>query len=146
MAGNGTITSANAIFMLGIASLFPIPQQLQGFSADDIFDSEPVEPAEVQMGVDGHLAAGIKLVPTKQGITLMADSDSNGIFEFWYQSQLAVKDLYFASATVQLLGIGKKYTMTRGVLTRYPSMSDAKTVLQPRKFEITWEKVSPQNI
>ena len=146
MAGNGTITAANAIFMLGITSLYPVPQQLQGFSAEDVFDTESVEPAEVQMGVDGHLAAGFKYVPIKQNITLMADSASNDIFENWYRSQRAQKDLYVANGSVVLPAVGKAYTMTRGILTAYNPIPDVKALLQARKFTITWESVSPAAI
>ena len=33
--------------------------------------------------------------------------------------------------------------MNNGVLSGYKPISDAKKVLQPRKFSITWESVNP---
>lgn len=137
-----TITAANAVFMLSVPGLFDAPVQLQGFSAEDVFDTEAVEPAEVQMGVDGWMSAGFLFVPIKQGITLQADSDSNDFFETWYSNNSA-DDLFIANGSVILKSISRAYTMTRGVLTSYPSIPDAKKVLQPRKFGITWNKVEP---
>lgn len=138
-----SITSANAVFMLSIPSLYVVPQQLQGFSADDIFSTDPLESAEVSMGVDGHLAAGFVYVPIKQNIMLMADSASNDIFDNWWTAQQQIKDLYFANALVTLTSISKKYTMTRGVLTTFPPLPDAGKTLKMRRFGITWESVAP---
>lgn len=139
----GTITSNNAVLMLAVAGLFAVPQQIQGFSADDVFDTEDVEPAEIQMGVDGHMTAGFVFVPVKQGITLMADSASNDFFEAIYRAQVAAREVYYLSGSVYIPATSKNYTMTRGVMSGYKPMPDAKKVLQPRKFGLTWERVSP---
>lgn len=139
----GSITAANAVFMLSITGLFTVPQQLQGFAADDVFDTEAIEPAEVVMGVDGKLSGGFVYVPTKQNITLQADSGSVDLFEQWQKAQRAARDLYYAQGSVVLPGLSKAYTMTRGILSSYSPLADAKKTLQPRKFAITWESVSP---
>lgn len=136
---SNTITSANAVYMLAVTGLFPVPQQLQGFAADDIFDTEAITPAEVMMGVDGKLSAGFTPVPLKQNISLQADSASNIIFEIWQTSQQTAKEVYFASAIIRLPSVSKSYVLTKGVLTSYTPIADAKKVLQPRKFSITWE-------
>lgn len=138
---SGTITSANAVYMLAVTGLFPVPQQLQGFAADDIFDTEAITPAEILMGVDGKLSAGYTPVPTKQNISLQADSDSNLIFEIWHTAQQAAKEVYSASAIVRLPSIKRSYVLTKGILTSYTPIPDAKKTLQPRKFAITWESV-----
>lgn len=138
----GTITSNNAAFTLAIAGLFAVPQQLQGFAADDIFDTEGVEPAETSMGVDGKLSAGLVFAPVKQSVALQADSDSNTLFEAWYAAQKAAGDVYYAQGSVYLPATGRAYVMTRGVLTAYSPMPDAKKTLQPRKYGLTWESVT----
>jgi hypothetical protein len=138
-----SITSTNAVYLLTILRLFPVPQQVQGFSADDIFDTGDVAPAEVMMGLDGKLSGGFVPVPIVQGITLMADSPSNTLFEAWYTAQQAARELYFANAVIQLPAVGTSYVLTNGVLTGYKPSADAKKVLQPRKFSITWESCVP---
>lgn len=138
-----SITAANAVFMLGITSVFPSPQQLQGFSADDIFGTDPMESAEVSMGVDGRLSGGFVFVPVKQGISLQADSISNQLFDNWFTAQQTAQDTFIANATVLLPGLGKKWTLTRGFLTTYPPIPDAGKLLKPRRFGITWERVRP---
>lgn len=137
-----TITSANAVYMLAVTGLFPVPQRLEEFAADDVFDTEALTVAEVVMGVDGRLSAGYTPVPVKQNISLQADSPSIQLFETWYLAQKAAKEVYFCSGIVRLPSVGRSYVLTNGVLTSYPSISDAKKTLQPRKFSVTWESVT----
>lgn len=135
-----TITAANASIALGVTNYFPVAQQIQGFAAEDIFDSEMVEPAEAHMGVDGKLSAGMVNVPIPWTLSLQADSTSITFFEAWYAAQKALQDVYFAFGIVNLAD-GRVYEMNRGVLTGYTSLPDAKKYLQPRKFRILWESI-----
>lgn len=138
-----SITSANAVLMLGVTGLFPTPQQIQGFAADDIYDTETLEVGETMMGVDGFLSGGFVYNPVVQGISLMADSSSAAFFDAWVAAERVIRDKYPAFGTIFLQGTGKKYAMTRGFLTSAPVLPDAKKVLQPRKFTIRWERVLP---
>jgi hypothetical protein len=139
---NLSITSANAIFMLSVVGLYDTPQQLQGFAAEDIFDTPAIAPAETMMGVDGALSAGFVYVPIQQSIALMADSASNDLFEQWYAAQVAVSELFRCTGVIRIPSLGKSYQMANGVLTSYPTIADAKKVMQPRKYGITWESVT----
>lgn len=138
-----SITAANSVYMLSLLPLFAIPQQLQGFSADDVFGTEAVQNAEVMMGVDGHLSGGFVYAPIVQNITLQADSKSNDIFDAWNQVQFSSLETLIANAVILLPSLGRKWTMTRGFLTSFPPLPDAKKVLQPRRYAITWERQSP---
>lgn len=137
------ITGANAQFLLSITTLFPAPTPLQGFAADDIFDTEPLESVETMMGVDGYLSAGFVYVPVRQAIALQADSPSISLFDYWWGTMQATRQTYFANAAVVLPALGKKYAMVNGVLTSYKPIPDTKKLLQPQRFSITWESVSP---
>lgn len=137
---SGNITAANAVFQLFIPDVFPSPQQLQGFSADDIFDTESQEAVQTQMGVDGLLSAGFVFVETKQSITLQADSPSGSIFDQWRAAEKAALTAFAASATISLPSLGRKWTMTRGFLTAYKPIPGAGKILKPRTFGITWNK------
>lgn len=138
-----SISSANAIFQILIATVLPIPVPLQGFSADDIFTVNPLESAETLMGVDGKLSAGFVFVPVKQEIALQADSISNLVFDQWYQAQQAAKDVFQCQGVVWLPAIGEKWTLINGFLSTFHPIPDARKVLQPRRHAITWESVSP---
>lgn len=140
------ITSANAVYTLLIPNVLLAAVQIQGFAADDIFDTEPLEAAEISMGVDGNLSAGFVFVPVQQGITLQADSASNDVFDLWRAQEYANKTKYFASGLVKLPAIGKKWTMVNGVLRTYPVTPNAGRTLKPRKFMITWQNMFPQPI
>lgn len=138
-----SITSANAVLTLAVDSVFNTPQRLQGFAADDIYDTDTIDPAETVMGVDGVLSAGFVYVPVKQNFALQADSPSISLFDQWYAAQQAAVDIFRASGVIRLPAVGKSYTMNGGVLTGYKSMPDGKKILQPQRFSITWASIVP---
>lgn len=136
-----TLTSANATIFLSVASVFPTPQQLQGFAADDVFSSEKLNSAELSMGVDGKLSGGFVFVAAKWSVTLQADSDSNFFFDQWYQAQQVQRELLPASGLVLLQTLNTKWTLTRGYLTGYVPIPDTKKIINPRNFEMTWQSI-----
>ncbi len=136
----GNLTAANAVIQLFIPDVFPAPQQLQGFSADDIFDTDSQQAIQTAMGVDGQLSAGFVFVETVQTFTLQADSDSNAVFDAWRDAEKAQLTVFPASAIISLTAIGRKYQMTRGFLTGYKPVPGAGKILKPRAFQITWNK------
>jgi hypothetical protein len=138
-----SITSSNAVLQFYIPLVFPAPMQLQGFTADDVFGTDPLAEAEVQMGVDGRQSAGYVFVSTKQNYNLMADSPDNFVFDQWRAACKAAGEVISANAVILLKSIGMKYQMTNGVLTSYPPAPDGKRTLQGRRFEVTWEKIEP---
>lgn len=137
-----SLTAANAVIMLSIPLVFPTPVQLQGFAADDIFSTEALDSAEVQMGVDGVMSAGFVFVPVQQRFVLQADSASNFIFDTWYNVQQGAKELFFATGLITLTSVGLKFAMVKGALTSYMPLPDAKKILQPRSFGITWQSAA----
>lgn len=139
----GTITSANSQIFLGVNPIFPTAQQIQGYAAEDIFDTDDVELAEVVMGLDNRQASGWIPHNVKWRITLMANSPSIDFFDAWINAQDALQDVYTATGIVLLKGPGRKYAMGNDTLTRGKVMPDAKKTLQPVTYEITWESVRP---
>ncbi len=137
------ITSANAVFMLGITSLFPTPQQVQGFSTDAAFETDAIEAAEVMKGVDGFMSAGWVPTMNRMTVNLQADSSSGSLFDAWIQANKAARNIYFANGIITLVSTGNEYNLIQGVLTSYPPIPPARRVLQPRAFVITWSDISP---
>lgn len=136
-----TITSANAEYSLSVSGLFPVPQVLQGYAADDGFTSEAVVNAETVMGLDGHLSGGFVFNPVKQTITIMPDSPSLLVFQQWANQQYGTREVIIGNASIAIPSIGQTYVLTRGFLTSYMPIPDVKKILQPVKFEITWGSV-----
>lgn len=141
-----TITAANSVYMLAISGLYPVPQRLQGYSADAAFDTDATELAEVQMGVDGHLSVGFTPNATHQTISLQADSASIDIFEQWASSNISGRTALIASGIVSIPSTGKKYTLSNGILMSFPLMPGVGRVLKPRVATLIWESVLPANI
>ncbi|RYY79930.1 MAG: hypothetical protein EOO69_04495 [Moraxellaceae bacterium] len=137
-----TITSANSVFTLTATAVFPAPQTLQGYAADDAFAGDAMDLAEVMMGVDGKLSAGYTPNPSKINIALQADSPSIKVFDAIVAATKTSRDVIFLDATITLPATGKTYTCTRGVLTNYNPFPDAKKTLQPQKYTIVFESIT----
>ena len=137
-----TITSANSVFTIVVPGLFPAPVQLRGYATDRAFTTEAVDLAEVQMGVDGRMTAGFVPNPTKQTITLQADSPSKDIFTALIQATKTAREVFYISGTIALPSTGESFTLTRGILTNAKQIPDAQKVLQPVDYVITWESVN----
>ena len=91
--------------------------------------------------IDGRLVGGFVRAPIKQTIQIQSDSPSSIVFEEWFSNEQANQLKLAAHATIVLPSINRVYTLTNGFLTRYSPMPDAKKVLQPREFVITWQSV-----
>ncbi|RWH57849.1 MAG: hypothetical protein EOQ81_14795 [Mesorhizobium sp.] len=126
-----SLTAANAVITLAVANLFPTPFQLQGFSADNIYDLDSVDQVETAMGVDGILSGGFVYNPINQTFVLQADSPSIAFFETWAATQVQAKDVYTANGSTTLPSLGRSYISTKGFLVS----------LQPRRFAIRWQSV-----
>lgn len=137
------ITSANAVLLLSVPLLLPVAQQIQGFGLDDAFDLDDITPSEVFMGVDGTLSGGFVYVARPMTVTLQADSASNDFFDAWMSGQQAGVGSAPAEGVLTLTAIQRSYTLVTGFLTRYHPVADAKRVLQPRKYQITWQNILP---
>jgi len=137
------LTAANAIITLSQVTLFPTPQQMQGFAADDVTDMDDVEPLEDLMGVDGVLSFGFVWVGRMQKITLQGDSASNNFFDTINSQSEAAQTTYPLSGTILLPAIGTMWTLINGGLKRYKPMPAVKKIIQPRSYSIIWNKVVP---
>ena len=138
-----SLTAANCTITLLATSnagsaLFPVPTQLQGFTADDVTDSEDVAPVEAVMGVDGWYTGGFRYVPVIQGFTLQGDSPSTIFFDLLYEAMKATLDVYYLSGSLLLPGPGKLYVMSKGLLTGYKPTPDVKAIVGSQKFKVSW--------
>lgn len=138
-----TITSANSVFTISVPGLFPVPQQLQGYSAERAWNTDNVDLAEVQMGVDGRMTAGYTPNPVRQTISLQADSPSKGIFTSIARATKSSREVFYISGTIDLPSTGESFVCTRGILQAVKPLPDAGKVLQPMDFMIVWESINP---
>ena len=138
-----SITSANAIIVLTIPNLYTTPQQLIGFSADDIYDIDQQQAAETMMGADGRLSAGYVFAEKKQRFNFSPGSPSVSIFETLKTAENQIREKYWIAGLTTLTSVGVKYKMVNGVMSVYSPMPQAGRVLKTRVFEITWERIEP---
>ncbi len=142
MSGTNSLTSANVVLMLSVAGLYDSPQQIQGFDVDEATDIDPITVAETKMGVDGVFSAGRIYAEVPQNIMLQADSASVDFFDNWRDAQESSGDIYWGSGTLVLPSVSKIYTLSQGVLKTYAPIPNVRKILQPRKFMITWGRVT----
>lgn len=143
MANNRTLTAANAILLIGVESLYPAAVRIQGFSSDDITDMDSIDLTETSMGIDGRLSGGYVPAPVRQNITLQADSVSNDIFEVWSNYERSNKEKLIAFGSIILPATNRQYIMKRGFLRTYSPLPAARKTLQPRRFTLEWQSVTP---
>lgn len=138
-----TLTVANSQIYLAVNSLFPTPQQIQGYAADDVMATDPQDSVEAMMGVDGRFSAGWKFKEVMWNITLMANSPSISFFEQWRNTEKVLKEALIATGLILLPAQKKKYTLVSGYLKGYPPMIDFGAIAKPLKFGIVWGSVDP---
>ncbi|MFZ4252068.1 phage tail fiber protein [Enterobacter ludwigii] len=136
---SNTITSADSIFALTVTNLFPSAQTLEGYAADAMFALGDTEMAVSVRGADGKLSGGFVFGEYLQTITIMPDSPSRDLFETWQLTSLTSKAVFRCNATIILPAIGRKFTLTNGILQRAKAIPDAQRVLQAMTFQINWE-------
>lgn len=134
------ITAANAVIQLAFAVVFPQPQQIQGFAEGDVFDASSVKLAEVQMGVDGQQSGGFVWSSRPITFHLLADSESNAVFDEVADQMQANQTTYPANGLITL-DTGEKWTLVKGTFTDYIWVPPAKRLLMPRAHTITFQKV-----
>jgi hypothetical protein len=138
-----TLTAANSVITLSLPDLFSIPQQLSGFSADDVVSTDQVTMAETAAGIDGKLSGGYVYNPVVQTFVLQADSTSIDIMETIVAAMRTAQETYIFNGSILLPATGKSYSLTRGFLTSTSIVPGVKKILQPQSFTITWQSVTP---
>lgn len=141
-----TITSANSVFALIIPGIYPSPQILQGYATDDAFAVDSVDVTENMVGVDGKKASGYTPYLNVMTIAFQANSRSIIIFDTWLGVMNTAREDFPANGTIFLPSIGKSYVATNGSLTKAKPLPDAKKVLQPVQYVITWESIVPSPV
>lgn len=136
---NATLTSANSTLMIAVSGLYPVPQKIEGFAADDMFTSEAIEVSEIVMGADGKMSAGKIFNPTKVRIVILPDSPSFEFFNNWALATNAAREILWCNATVNAPGQGFKYGLSKGTLSRYTPFPGLKRIAQPVEYELTFE-------
>jgi hypothetical protein len=129
--------------MLSVPGLFPVPQQIQGFSAERAWESNAIDFTESQMGVDGRKTSGFVYNIQPQKWSLQADSPSKQFFIAIVNAMRAARDVYYISGTIDLPSTGESFIGIRGTLKNCKVMPDGAKVLQPMDFEIEWESLQP---
>jgi hypothetical protein len=138
-----TLTAANTQITITQSTLFPSPQGLSGYAANDVTDMPAVDVLEHLMGVDGLLSFGWIWTERMQEITLQANSPSCAVFDTINNAQQAAQDVYTLSSTIIFSALGLKYTCTNGGLKTYKPLPQAQKIYRERKFRIVWNLVVP---
>ena len=143
-----TITASSIVLVFAVDSYSPAPQQIQGFSPDNVTDGEALTVGEGMMGVDGYFTAGFYNTPLVNTIELMGDSPGCDFFDGWMGAQKVLNfgtgDILFArNGTITYPGLGKKFQVNKGILSSYKPIPAGQRLLRPRAFTVTWGQWAP---
>lgn len=140
----GTLTVANSVIMMTCEALYTSPTQLQGYAADDAFETDAVENGEFLMGIDGKLSAGFVFNPIPFTITLQADSPSVPIFENIYNYEVANRTKLTHNWTITTPDNGRRYNLTAGFMRSYKAPA-GKRILQPAVIQLSFARIAPSS-
>lgn len=139
-----SITSANSVVTLSAAGLFPVPQQLQGYSADRAWENANVTMTESIIGVDGKKSTGYVFQLVEQTYVLMPDSPSRpGFFTPLINTMRQTRETIVLSGTIDLPSTGESFICNNGSLKTAPPMPGAGRMLEPTSYVIEWESIVP---
>jgi len=145
MANPNSITSANAVVLLGVNGLFPTAVQLQGFASEEIFATEAINTLEMLMGLDNKLSGGYVPQAVPAVFSLQANSPSMSFFDTWSAQERTVGEKFMGFGIITLPAIGLIVTGKNGYLGQHMLFPDAKKVLQPRTFQVLFESITVAN-
>lgn len=137
-----TLTVANSAIAMTTEALFPSAVNLQGYSADDAFESDTVENGEFSMGIDGQLSAGFVFNATQLTLTFQADSPSLDLFEQIYLYEQANRTKLQQEITISLPSKGRRYDYQQGYMVSYKAPA-GKKILQPGVVVFTFKRLQP---
>lgn len=127
----GTITSANSSFVLTVPDVFPLPQILQGYAADDAFTQEAFDLTETRMGVDGILSGGYTPTPKRITVMLQPDSIALAVFLNWKAAIEAAKETFIGTGNILYPSISLGFTLGTVFFKNSQGLPSAKKVLEP---------------
>ena len=139
-----SITGSTGISSLGtLSGLIGVPQQIEGWSADNAFSIDAQQTAMVVQGVDGktHFGWVPHLVPFN--VSLMPDSDSQDYLEGLVTAQDLMRETLMITGTLIIPAISKKYSLTNGALTSYTPIPSHQRVLSAQAMTITFSSITP---
>jgi len=145
MANPNSVTSANAVVLLGVNGLFPTAVQLQGFASEEIFATEAINTLEMLMGLDGKLSGGYVPQAVPAVFSLQANSPSMSFFDTWSAQERTVGEKFMGFGIITLPAIGLIVTGKNCYLGQHMLFPDAKKVLQPRTFQVLFESITVAN-
>lgn len=140
---DGTITSANSVFILTVPGVYPAGVQLQGYSAEKAWSSDNQAQTESQMGVDGKKASGYVPAIVPMTISLLANSKSREVFNNIIRAQKASRDAIPFSGSITLPSTGESFSCINGTVKDAKIIPDAGKVLQATDVVVEWEDIRP---
>lgn len=138
---NFDVTAANAQLILTVDELYPAGIQLQHFSADGIFSSDPIEMTETRRSVDGKMVAGVIKNISSVTVTLEAASPSVAALEYVRDCMEANNRPYECTLTCYIPSLDVTRTFVKGVLKSAPPVSAAQRTMQPTQWGFDFERV-----
>lgn len=136
MANNRTLTTANAVVALSVSELFPVPQIIDEFEANNPFSLDDMVIAETVMALDGTLQGGYVPSMVTWTLSLLPTSSSKQFFVDWMQASKTAQTLYRCKGNVTIPGEKANYTLVNGILVSGGVMPSVRKMQQSVTYKI----------
>ena len=136
---NKNLTAANAVVAISVPNLYPVPQVLTSFVADNPFSADEQVIAETVLSLNGRLSGGWIPSTIMQTFTILPDTDDMGFFLNWMQASQSSRSMFECAGVITLPSIKRVYTMPKGFLISGKVFPDVSKILQPISFKIQWQ-------
>lgn len=140
------ITSADAVFVLTVQTLFNAPLTLENWAANRAWETQSLKLADTRMSIDGKLNRGY--VPSAFDMTLHFSPNSKTyvLFDTIATASRQGETVYTLNGEISLKGLGRKYTLINGALMEYSALPSGGEMLEDVTAHIRWENVLPAGL
>ena len=128
---NFDITSANAIAILKVETVYPSGFQLEMFGTDQAVSMDSIDITETRKGVDGKMVAGYTPVIYPVTITLEASSPSHRSLANVWQTMAINRTVYACTLVCTVPSINAVFTWSTGALKSGAPFPSLLKVLAP---------------
>ena len=137
----GNITSADAVVIMRVETIYPTGVELTGFATDSMWDVAQQVMAEVKQGADGQTYAG--WIPQLKEITFHLESPSpaRGYLQNVAATQEKNKTVYATELEITLPALKERFKLYSGALQAGQPIPTAAATLQAGDWVFKFGKV-----
>lgn len=143
---DGLITSANAVAMLTVETLFGAPIKLENWAANRGWEPEAWEIGDSRMSLDGHHNMGYVARAIDLRLTFAPNSASLSYLDAITGASVQGQTVYRLGLELSHKDLGRKFTYVDGLIRTFTPSPAGAELLEDRVFEMRFGHMVPAGI